>query len=143
MKLFTVGTEVNHHVGNGQCPECWEQYPEPCPCGGLMHAGARVQHAIDHQGRRFEVAIRLTVARQRLPAPRDLQIARVGRVDLIERGVARRARIAAPVTPLALAHSLLSVCERPEGEGRRQENDGGDPSTRIRRRHLHCFGIDG
>ena len=40
MKLFTVGTEVNHHVGNGQCPECWEQYPEPCPCGGLMHAAA-------------------------------------------------------------------------------------------------------
>jgi hypothetical protein len=38
MTLFTVGTEVNHHVGDGQCPECWEQYPEPCGCGGLMHA---------------------------------------------------------------------------------------------------------
>jgi hypothetical protein len=38
VKLFTVGTDVNHHVGDGQCPACVEQYPEPCRCGGLMHA---------------------------------------------------------------------------------------------------------
>jgi hypothetical protein len=38
MKLFTVGTEITHHVGDGQCPEGWELYPEPCRCGGLMHA---------------------------------------------------------------------------------------------------------
>jgi hypothetical protein len=47
MKLFTVGIEVNHHVGNGQCPECWEQYPEPCPCGGLMHAAAGEEQDAD------------------------------------------------------------------------------------------------
>ena len=38
VKLFPVGTEINHHVGEGQCPECWDQYPEPCRCGDLMHA---------------------------------------------------------------------------------------------------------
>lgn len=38
MKLFTVGEEVNHRVGDPRCPECWEGYPLPCPCGGLMHA---------------------------------------------------------------------------------------------------------
>ena len=38
MALFPVGEEENHHVGNAQCPECYEEYPEPCPCGGLMHA---------------------------------------------------------------------------------------------------------
>ena len=38
MALFTVGEEPSHHVGDPQCPECWEQYPEPCRCGGLMHA---------------------------------------------------------------------------------------------------------
>jgi hypothetical protein len=38
MTRFTVGDEANHPVGNAQCPECWEEYPEPCRCGGLMHA---------------------------------------------------------------------------------------------------------
>jgi hypothetical protein len=38
MKLFEVGDVVNHHVGDAQCPECSEEYPEPCRCGGLMHA---------------------------------------------------------------------------------------------------------
>lgn len=42
MKLFTVGTEPTHRVGDAQCPVCWEDYPEPCPCGGLMH-GAGIE----------------------------------------------------------------------------------------------------
>jgi len=37
-KLFAVGEEINHHAGDPQCPECWEEYPELCRCGGLMHA---------------------------------------------------------------------------------------------------------
>ena len=41
MTLFTVGEEPTHRVGDAQCPECWEEYPEPCRCGGLMHATAR------------------------------------------------------------------------------------------------------
>jgi hypothetical protein len=40
MPLFAVAEEVNHHVGDPRCPECVEDYPEPCPCGGLMHAAA-------------------------------------------------------------------------------------------------------
>lgn len=39
MRLFAVGEETNHHVGDRQCPACWEDYPVPCRCGGLMHAG--------------------------------------------------------------------------------------------------------
>jgi hypothetical protein len=38
MTLFTVGEEPTHRTGDPQCPECWEEYPEPCPCGGLIHA---------------------------------------------------------------------------------------------------------
>jgi len=38
MALLAVGEEVNHRVGDAQCPECWEEYPEPCTCGGLVHA---------------------------------------------------------------------------------------------------------
>jgi hypothetical protein len=47
MKLFVVGTEVNHRVGDSQCPECWEQYPEPCHCGGLMHAASTDEEDAD------------------------------------------------------------------------------------------------
>jgi hypothetical protein len=36
--LFTVGEETNHRVGDPHCAECPEEYPEPCGCGGLMHA---------------------------------------------------------------------------------------------------------
>jgi hypothetical protein len=38
MKLFEVGEVVNHRVGDAHCPECSEDYPETCRCGGLMHA---------------------------------------------------------------------------------------------------------
>lgn len=38
MKLFTVGNEVDHRAGDRGCPECVEGYPEPCRCGGWMHA---------------------------------------------------------------------------------------------------------
>jgi hypothetical protein len=38
MRFLTVGTETNHAVDDRECPECWEDYPEPCRCGGLMHA---------------------------------------------------------------------------------------------------------
>ena len=38
MALFAVGEEINHRIGDPKCPECWEAYPEPCKCGGLIHA---------------------------------------------------------------------------------------------------------
>jgi len=47
MKLFTVGAEVNHYVGDRQYPECREEYPEPCRCGGLMHATAGEEEGAD------------------------------------------------------------------------------------------------
>ena len=47
MTLFTVGEEVNHHVGDLQCAECWEEYPEPCACGGLIHAAGLAEEGED------------------------------------------------------------------------------------------------
>lgn len=41
MQFFAVEEEVTHHVGDAQCPECLEEYPETCPCGGLIHAEGR------------------------------------------------------------------------------------------------------
>jgi hypothetical protein len=44
MELFKVGEVANHGIDDRGCPECAEDYPEPCRCGGLMHAaeGAEV-----------------------------------------------------------------------------------------------------
>jgi hypothetical protein len=47
MALFTVGEAVNHEVGDQQCAECSEEYPEPCRCGGLMHAAAGAEEDPD------------------------------------------------------------------------------------------------
>jgi hypothetical protein len=47
MALFSVAEEMDHHVGDPTCPRCWEQYPEPCRCGGLIHAAGG--EAEDHE----------------------------------------------------------------------------------------------
>jgi hypothetical protein len=47
MKLFVVGEETNHHVGDLQCPVCWESYPERCACGGLIHAAGGEEEDAD------------------------------------------------------------------------------------------------
>jgi hypothetical protein len=39
-ELFTVGEEATHIVDDPQCPECLEEYPERCRCGGLIHAAS-------------------------------------------------------------------------------------------------------
>jgi len=38
MEHFIVGDDSNHRVGEAQCPACGEDFPEPCGCGGLVHA---------------------------------------------------------------------------------------------------------
>lgn len=39
MKTYVmIGEETTHTLGDPQCPECWEGYPESCSCGGLIHA---------------------------------------------------------------------------------------------------------
>lgn len=36
---FTIGDETTHVVGDARCPECLEEYPEPCdPASGLAVA---------------------------------------------------------------------------------------------------------
>jgi hypothetical protein len=47
MMLITVGEVANHHSGDRQCGECLEDYPEPCPCGGLMHASDSAEQDAD------------------------------------------------------------------------------------------------
>ena len=44
-KLFTVGEEVTHLADDPQCPECLEEYPETCTCGGLIHAASGEEDA--------------------------------------------------------------------------------------------------
>ncbi len=40
MTLFKLGEEVDHRLDDLDCPECVENYPESCRCGGLIHAAA-------------------------------------------------------------------------------------------------------
>jgi len=42
-RMFAIGDEMTHIVGDAECPECLEEYPESCPCGGLMHAASGEQ----------------------------------------------------------------------------------------------------
>jgi hypothetical protein len=46
-KLFEIEGEVGHHVGDAECPVCWEEYPEPCRCGGLIHAAGGTEEDED------------------------------------------------------------------------------------------------
>ena len=39
-EVFTVGEEATHIIGDARCPECLEEYPERCRCGGLIHAAS-------------------------------------------------------------------------------------------------------
>ena len=38
VRVFTLGAQDTHTVGDRTCPSCLENYPEPCRCGGLLHA---------------------------------------------------------------------------------------------------------
>lgn len=38
---FLLEEEI-HHAGDARCPACLTDYPEPCPCGGLIHAAGDV-----------------------------------------------------------------------------------------------------
>jgi hypothetical protein len=40
MESFIVGEDVNHRPGDANCQACAEDFPEPCPCGGFVHATA-------------------------------------------------------------------------------------------------------
>ena len=52
-------------------------------------AGGRIEHALDHDGRAFELGFGTRTEVVGLQAPRDFQLAEVGAVDLIERRVLR------------------------------------------------------
>jgi hypothetical protein len=44
-RVFSVGEESAHVIGHRDCPECWEDYPVLCACGGLIHAAGEDEDA--------------------------------------------------------------------------------------------------
>jgi len=38
MEPFIVGENETHRAGDAHCAACAEDFPEPCQCGGLVHA---------------------------------------------------------------------------------------------------------
>jgi hypothetical protein len=47
MRSFVLGEEEIHHAGDVACAECWEPYPAPCQCGGLVHAAGTGEEDLD------------------------------------------------------------------------------------------------
>ncbi len=45
-ELFALDEQM-HRKSDLECPGCAEGYPEPCPCGGLIHATNGVAPAED------------------------------------------------------------------------------------------------
>src|SRR5690606_11732495 len=79
-------------------------------------AGRGIKHAVDHQRRRLVLDFGRRPEIAGVPAPRDLEIAYVPRVDLPERRVALRGKIAAVNRPLGHAVRGLRGTARRERE---------------------------
>ena len=65
------------------------------------HAGGRVQDPVDHQRGRFRLGERVRPVVAPVPAPHDLEVRDVGRVDLIEGRVVRVGSVVPVCAPLA------------------------------------------
>ena len=85
-------------------------------------AGRRVDDAVHHQRRRLELVLGDRAEIVRLEPPGDLQLVEVPRVDLVERGVARMAEVAAVRRPLAAGGTGLGP---QRGAGRQQHQGRG------------------
>ena len=75
---------------------------------GAARAGGRVQDTVHHDGRRSEVDVRAGAEIVPVPAPFDLELRDIVSVDLVERRVARAARVASVIKPLSILSSMLS-----------------------------------
>ena len=47
MERFAIGEDAGHRVGDARCPACASEFPEPCGCGGLMHAATGEEEDLD------------------------------------------------------------------------------------------------
>jgi hypothetical protein len=91
---------------------------------GAARAGGGVERAADHERRPFELELGAAAEIVRLESPRDLETAEVVRGDLIERRVARAARVAGVVRPLAVLRARRRRLPRDPASG--QRCDGGE-----------------
>ena len=87
---------------------------------GPPRAGGRVDDAVDHQRRRFELVLGPRTEAVGLEPPRDLELAEVVGVDLIERRIPRVAEVGAVGRPLAVFRARLA------GNGERHPDQQSD-----------------
>ena len=77
----------------------------------------RVQNAVHHERRTFELVLRPVTEVVRLDAPGDFQVAEVGGVDLVQRPVSSPRKIGGVGRPLRVLRMKLSGCNhRPAQE---------------------------
>ncbi len=89
-------------------------------------AGRRVEHALHHQRRAFELELGERAEVVGLEPPGDLELAEVRAVDLIQRGVAAAGEIGGVVRPLAVLRARLPACRGLAGHGGRRPVNRGD-----------------
>src|SRR5215213_11112247 len=82
--------------------------------GGAARAGRQVEPAVDHQRAGLEIEVGPRPEVVGLEPPGDLERVEVGRVDLIERRVARGAEIAGPRPPFSVLRARLRRQRRRE-----------------------------
>ena len=99
---------------------------------GAAAAGGGVEHAVDDERGRLQVEVGARPEVVGPEAPRDLQVAEVAGVDLIERCVARRAEVARPGAPLAAGRAVLRRRRRAAEQGccREQQERRAEPERR-------------
>lgn len=45
-RSFVLEDQV-HNAGDAECPTCLTDYPQPCACGGLIHASGEAEEDSD------------------------------------------------------------------------------------------------
>ena len=107
---------------------------------GPSCAGRRVEHALHHERRAFELVLRERPEVVGLEPPRDLELAEVRGVDLIERRVTAPGEIRRVVRPLAVPGARLPggrrlAGKRRGGSERRREPDAENHEQRDQHQH--------
>ena len=117
--------------GHGSLASLLAVHPELFTGGGIecddgsAGTGGGVDNAVDHERGRFELKLGARAERVGFESPGDFEFVEVGRVDLIERGVAGGGEVASVTAPFSIGSSGLGECG---GEGASSDRGCGNPA---------------
>ena len=104
-------------------------------------AGGRVEHALDHERRAFELELGTGAEVVGLEAPGHLELAEVAAVICVERRILAAAQVGGVHRPIAVLGAGLTGCRRLTrltGHARRHPRDADDEQRQRRHRPEDC-----